>query len=286
MNSTPPIPASDSFAPFLLASWKSVVIVAFLGAVAGVATSFLLQKMYRSEAVVVPAPSRDARGALADSLGGLSGLASLAGINVLGETNARDADLEYLKSRELLRRFMKRHTILPTLYPSRWDATAHAWKGEAPTEDAAVARLQAHVVSILQDRQTGSVTVAVILRDPKLAAEWANLLITDANSDLRAGAQLEAQKSIDFLNGQLKTTTLVGVEQAIYRLIENQINSIMLMSVSSDYAFRIVDPAAPSDPSRYASPNRMLMGMLGGLLGGAIMIAMLYIRLIRNGQSP
>lgn len=282
MNSTPSIFAPGSFSAHLLASWKLILLVGFLGGVAGIAVSFLLPKTYRSEAVLVAAANRDARGALAESLGGLSGLASLAGINLMSGNSSRDADLEYLKSRELLRRFMKRHTVLPVIYPERWDARGKKWSGEEPSEDAAVARLQARVVSILQDRRTGSIKVAVTLRDPKLAAEWANLIVADANSDLRATAQDNARKSVEFLNAELTKTTLLGVEQAIYRLIEGQINSIMIANITTDYAFRVVDPAVPSDPHRYASPNRILLGMVGGMLSGILVLLFLFIRYSRR----
>lgn len=282
MNASPYLFAPGTFVAFLLASWKRIVLVGFLGGVAGIGASFLMHKMYRGEAVVVPAPNRDARGALGDTLGGLSGLASLAGVNLMGGNSSRDADLEYLKSRELLRKFIKRHSVLPVIYADRWDARAKKWTGEEPSEDAAVARLQERVVSILPDRRSGSIRVAVTLRDPKLASEWANALVDDANSDLRATAQENARKSIEFLNAELGKTPLVGVEQAIYRLIEGQINSIMVANITTDFAFRVVDPSVPSDPHRYVSPNRILMGMLGGILAGIGVLLFLYVRFNRR----
>ena len=277
---------SQSFPVYVFRRWLLVLIVGFLGGVAGVAASFLLRKTYRSELVAVPAARSDARGALGESLGGLSSLASLAGINLNGGNSGRDADLEYLKSRELLRRFITRHDAMPVLYAARWDAANKKWRGEPPTLDAAVAMLQNRVVSILLDRRTGAIKVSVTLNDPEIAAKWANLIVADANSDLRTVAQDNARRSIDFLNAELSKTSLLGVEQAIYRLIEGQINSIMLANVSADYAFRVVDPAVPSDPHRYASPNRMLIGMMGSMFAGTLLLILLFARFIRRQTPP
>ncbi len=277
---------TESFPVHVFRSWKLVLLVGVLGGIAGIAASFLVRKSYRSELVAVPAANRDARGALAESLGSLSSIASMAGFSLNSGNSNRDADLEYLRSRELLRKFISHHHVLPILYAGRWDAANKQWRGEAPSMDAAVARLQGGIVSILQDRRTGAIRVAVTMHDPNVAAKWANQIVADANADLRAIAQENARRSVEFLNAELSKTTLLGVEQAIYRLIEGQINGIMLANVSTDYAFRVVDPAVPSDIHRYASPNRFLMGIMGGILGGTILLLILFARFVRRQQSP
>ena len=89
------------------------------------------------------------------------------------------------------------------------------------------------------------------------------------------------RNSIDYLNSELETTTVVGVRQAIYSVIQSQIEQIMLATVRDDYAFKVLDPAIAPDPDDTAFPNRPIFGFVGLVLGLAfavVIAAFLYNR--------
>jgi uncharacterized protein involved in exopolysaccharide biosynthesis len=272
-----PATSNDPLSVEIFRRWKAVIAWGVAGLVAGVALSFLITKAYRAEVVVMPASDRDMRTSLADSLGALSNFASLAGVNLSG-AGAREEDMEYVKSNELLRRFVVRHNVKPVLFAKRYDAKTKSWIGDEPTLGAAVAKLKNGIVTILPDRRSGAIRVSVVMTDRMIAAQWANALIADANADLRESAQRNAEKSIEFLRNELQKTTIIGVEQAIHRLIETQINRIMVANVSADYAFKVVDPAVAADADRPVRPNRILMGLIGGFLAAGAYLAVILLK--------
>ena len=80
---------------------------------------------------------------------------------------------------------------------------------------------------------------------------------------------------------------MVGVQQAIYRLIEEQINTVMLANVREEYAFKVIDPAVVPDIDQYEWPKRALILVLGAGLGllFALMIALVRSAYLVNEKS-
>jgi uncharacterized protein involved in exopolysaccharide biosynthesis len=126
---------------------------------------------------------------------------------------------------------------------------------------------------VTEDRRTGIVTLTILWSDPEVAAQWATYLVERANEDLRQRAILEAEESIAYLNKELVKTSVVEIRQAIYKLLEIKINSIMLANVQKEYAFRVIDPAAAPDEKDIAWPLRPLFSVAGLVLGGLIGLA-------------
>jgi uncharacterized protein involved in exopolysaccharide biosynthesis len=148
------------------------------------------------------------------------------------------------------------------IFHERWDAPRNTWNTEdAPTRLDAWEVFDQSIRS-LESNDSGIYTLAIEWRDPEQAAVWANSLIERVNERIRAQAIREADESIGYLNAELEQTNIIGVEQAVYRLIENQVNRIMLANVRKEYAFRIVDPAIPPDRDKYVWPNYVVL--LGG----------------------
>ena len=79
-------------------------------------------------------------------------------------------------------------------------------------------------------------------------------------------AQTEA--SVKFLEDELAATNMVETRSAVSRLMEAQINQRMYANVTQEYAFRVVDPALVPDPKDVVWPNKPLLLILGGFLGG------------------
>jgi uncharacterized protein involved in exopolysaccharide biosynthesis len=79
---------------------------------------------------------------------------------------------------------------------------------------------------------------------------------------------------------------VVEVQQAIYRLVEDQFKAITAASVREQYAFRIVDPARVPEARRPKSPRRVLMAVLGGFALGAVCALALWIRHFRARIRP
>lgn len=52
----------------------------------------------------------------------------------------------------------------------------------------------------------------------------------------------ETEKSLEYLQDELRKTSMVEVQQSIYRVMETQVKSLMFAKVREQYAFKVVDP--------------------------------------------
>lgn len=270
-DKSPPIGRAASPIKALLARWRLIALAILVGGLISTATAFMVEPQYRVEIVVIPVAGKDSAGALGEMLGPLGNLASLANVGLGGDSGKQEA-LEYLQSRKFAEAFIQERALMPELFKKRWSQSEKQWIGPAPTTGDAVRFFKKRVLSIVQDKRTGVLRVGVTFSDRNVAAQWANSYIQDANRDLRLMAAAEAQRSTEYLKQELGKTNVVGVEQAIYRLIEAQISKTALASARPEYAFKIIDPAVVPDADKFVAPNRPLM-VFSGVLIGAIAAA-------------
>jgi uncharacterized protein involved in exopolysaccharide biosynthesis len=101
-------------------------------------------------------------------------------------------------------------------------------------------------------------------------------MVARVNDRMRSEATRSAKDSIEFLNQELAKTSVVGLQQAIYHLIEDQVNKAMLANVQHEYAFRVIDRAVA--PEQRSSPKRTIMVLIGGVLGGFLGLFIVFIR--------
>jgi len=270
-------PYADDDSIDLLALWrvliqyKSVLLGVFLiGMLLATGYAFLSTPVYRAELVM--APVSDEEGSKLSSLAGqFGGLASLAGVNLGGSGNDVDRVLATLQSRAFLVLFLKQVSQQDDLAAEFTQGIT----GEAPSMLDIYKVFSEDVLDIRKDNKTGLVTLGVEWRDPVLAARWANALVARLNEHQRQTAIQEAQQSIDYLNQQLNNTSVVDMQQAIYRLIESQTKVIMLANVKKEYVMQVIDPAlAPEKPVR---PQRSLILVLGAVLSAMLGIFIVFL---------
>ena len=86
---------------------------------------------------------------------------------------------------------------------------------------------------------------------------------------------VEAEKSIAYLQEKIRETALTEMRQVFYQLIEQQTRTIMLARSKPEYALATIDP--PLKPVRKSAPQRALMVIMAGILGGIVMSAYVLI---------
>jgi uncharacterized protein involved in exopolysaccharide biosynthesis len=276
--------AGDDLAAFtgeLLAAWRLLLATAFAGGLIAAVAALLLPPKFRAEALLAPSATQTSPmqgGALRQ----LSGLAALADIDLGAGGGRKEEALATLNSLGFAREFIRANNLLPLLYAERWDAAAGRWRSDAkpPTLGEAAKRFRGDVLSVSDDRRTGFVTVTVDWYAPQLAAQWANGLVAMVNDKLRAEAIDSSQRSLEYLDRELAKTNVVEIRQAIYRLIEQQVNNAMLANVQREYAYRFLD-AAVAPESRF-TPKRTLMSAVGGACGLFFGVMAVYLRRLRR----
>ncbi len=256
----------------VLNQYKNILLGVFLcGMLLAVGFAFLSTPIYRAELVMAPSVEEKS-GGLSSLAGQFGGLASLAGVN-LGGNNDVDRVLATLKSRVFLVPFLQQEKIV-SLFAQRMS-------GKIPSVLDVYEVFSEDVLSIYKDNKTGLMTLGVDWRDPVLAAHWANTLIARLNEHQRQAAIKEAQQSIDYLNQQLLKTSVVDMQQAIYRLIESQARVIMLANVKKEYVMQVIDPALA--PEKRVRPQRGLILVLGAML--SVMVGVFIVFLLHGLKS-
>lgn len=237
----------------------------------GILLAFVITPVYRAEVTMIPVQSSQPS---AGSLSIASQLQNLSGIIGLGSSSDETEEaLATLQARNLTTDFIEKYDLLPQLFKSAWDPVANDWavpEPDRPTLWDAYKKFDQTIRKVSQDTSTGIVTLTVDWYDPQVAATWANNLVAEVNSRMRARAVDEARRNLEYLRQQLDTSSLVELRQGLASLIEAQINKIMLANSRDDYSFRVIDPAIPPDQDAFVKPNRLLL-IVGGLFGGLLL---------------
>lgn len=182
-----------------------------------------------------------------------------------------------LRSERFAEQFIEQHELLPILFAEFWDHSAQRWitdgRVEAPDLRDAVSFFTSDVLAIDSDPRSGLTNLSVSWTDPVLAREWADALVQDLNDSLRAQALADAERNVEHLKAQIKQPGAATVQQALARLLEVELQRVMLAKVQPDVAFAVIDPArTPKDP---IGPQRIkftLIALGGGALLGAMVV--------------
>jgi uncharacterized protein involved in exopolysaccharide biosynthesis len=207
-------------------------------------------------------------GGLGSTLSQFSGIASLAGLS-LDSDSRKSESLAVLQSEALTENYIRQNNLLPVLYSRKWDAQRGNWytknPKDVPTLWKANQDFKKKVRSITTDTKTGLVTMTIVWRDPQIAAQWANGLVKMANAFEQNKAIVEAERNVAFLNNELTKTEVVGIKQALYANLQNEISKEMLARGNEEYAFKILDPAFA--PEKRSSPVPVMWILFGFFVG-------------------
>ncbi|EKY4202502.1 Wzz/FepE/Etk N-terminal domain-containing protein [Vibrio alginolyticus] len=287
------------------ALWKgkwTIIATTFVFAVGAVLYALSLPNIYKADALLAPAESSNG-GGLSTMAGQLGGLAALAGVNLgAGESSQTDLAVQVMKSRQFVEAFINKHDLLvPLMATKDWDLEnnklildeelynpdtgkwlrdAKGLRGATPTAQEAFEVFSKEVLSINQDKESGLYTVSVKYYSPYLAQQWVNWLIEDINKVMRERTIAETSQNLAYLNTQLQKTAVAEMQNTFYKLIEEQTKSLMLAEVQEEFVFKTIDPAVV--PELKNSPNRVILIILGGLLGGCFGTMVLISRFAIN----
>ena len=263
---------------FFSRNYVAIFVVPIVAGVVVYLGTALMTPIYRAETQLVPAEESGA-GSLSAMLSNFGGLGRLAGIGSAGPTR-KDEALAMLRSRAFVAAFIESAQGLAVLYPDEWDNQTGTWQPGAaePTEQDQYLRFVEQVLRVSENEQTGIITVGITLDDRMVAAQWANDIVRQLNQTFRESVAAEAQRSIEYLYGELEAASSVELRQVIHRLIETQIQTVMLSNVRKDFVFRVIDPAVAPDADHLVAPRRVLMAALAIVLAGFLGLAFALTR--------
>jgi hypothetical protein len=93
-----------------------------------------------------------------------------------------------------------------------------------------------------------------------------------------------SEARIVYLEGKLEDTSITGMPQVFFQLIESETRTVMLANAQPEYVFKTVDPAVA--PQKKSEPKRALIVVLAVMLGGMLGVFFVFVRaFMRNDKA-
>jgi len=229
------------------------------------------------------AASQNAFASESGSGGGVSGLASLAGLNLSSgaQVSPFQEFLLTLKSYELARRLSNQPNFLQKIFADRWDAKARRWKSTSSYSEAIdhifgfytnkqvgpgdVQGLLSKGLDIKEDKDSSAVTVRYKSADPQLSYFILKEATDEADQIVREASLERATEQARFIADRLPLITNLEHRQALVTLLSEYERKAFLSRSKLSYSIRVIDPATvPVNPS---SPRPFLLIIAGAFLG-------------------
>jgi uncharacterized protein involved in exopolysaccharide biosynthesis len=242
--------------------------------------ALMATQIYRAEALVQPRQESGVGGGLGLLAAQYSGLADLAGISLASGGGDAEVAIATLKSRALVEPFIQEAGVLQKLYAGQWDAEARRWTEDDPDDIPSVWEgyndFTKDILTVLENKKTGLVTIAIEWGDPVEAQQWVTELIARTNRSLKDKAIQEGERNLAYLESQTRAIGQVELKQAVYGLVEAELKKVMLAKGGDEFAFKTIDPAVV--PKKKIWPKRALICVFGFLLGVTSGIVMVLTR--------
>jgi uncharacterized protein involved in exopolysaccharide biosynthesis len=269
-----------------LRSWRMLLLGLVCGTIVGIVYFLAAPRLYESQALLNV--ENEAADRLSGMLSGQFGaLASLAGIELGQGTGRRAEYLAILRSEGFATRFLRRQGLVEPLLERKRRGVPGALKHllfdrgatEASRTRDAVRYFHRRVLVVGEDKKTGLVTVAIRWHEPAEAARWANAFVQQFNDEVRSRDGRTAKSRLDFLHKESERNRTREIQQSIAKLMERELNTIMVTNVQTDYALRVLEPAIASPRNQPDRPRFSVSASLGAFAGLVIgLFLSLYLR--------
>lgn len=255
----------------------------------------LAERKYTVRYVFAPVASENS----GPSIGGLGGLASLAGVSL--PTGSSSDFLTYkflLKSEEVAARMLKDRDLLVSVFSSDWDTERELFRQPAsgplksvvrglknlltgnepsayiPPNAARLSAWMDEAFNSSEDRDTGFLTLSAETAKPTLMVDVITRATQQTDQLLKERYIATAEQTMSFYQQQLSRARAREHREALAKLIAQEDQKLMLASKGSYFvAEPITEPYVSLDPtSPKASLVLALSVVLGGFLGAAIVL--------------
>ncbi len=282
----------------LLMAGKLVIIaVTTFVSIIAVIYSLFTPNIYESRALLVPVDSSDS---ISRAFGGYSSLAGLAGINLPSNSNENNTSqaLEKIKSLSFFEdNILKNINLQNLMAVKKWnstsnvltydqsifDAKSNTWvrnfsypQQQIPSAQESYETFKKKHLSLNEDKNSGFITLSIKHQSPYIAKQWTELIINEINNFYRLKDKLESEKSVSYLNQQISLTSFSEIKQALAQLLQEETKKLALIEGSEFYVFDYID--TPEIMEEKSSPNRVLICILGALLGSMLGIVSVLIK--------
>lgn len=273
----------------IIALWRSkllIGVVVFISICTAIIYVKTIPDLYKSETLLMPSTT----GSISSSNSLLSQVSGLTGFGGLGAGSGADevsVALAVLTSKTFIMNFIEQEGIGNILAAATgWNQEESTWIVESKLvqdyNDGKISLLKlaekfiGSNLNINEDRKTRIIKVSITTFSPLASKSWLEKLVSELNNEMKSRAISDAQKSIQFLEQQIAKTQVSDMKQIFYKLIEDQVKSVMLANVREEYILKTID--APIVPEEKSGPARIKIAFLicafGFFVGCLIVISL------------
>jgi hypothetical protein len=286
----------ELFYVLLEGKWIIVSLTAFVSII-GVIYSLSLPNIYQSNTILVPVNSSSG---ISRALGSYSSLAGIAGISLPSggdEGNSAKA-IQKISSLSFFENNILPNIHLPDLMAVKswnsktntlafdkniYDTKSNTWirgfsypQQQIPSAQESFEVFKTAHLSLIEDKKTGFITLAIKHQSPFIAKQWVELVINEVNAFYRQKDKSESEKAVSYLNQQISMTGLSEIKQVLAQLLQEETKKLTLIEANQFYVFDYIDPPAVMEEK--SEPKRALISILSALLGGMLSILLVLIR--------
>ena len=258
-------------------------LLAYLAGIAfllSIPALWLWPRSYTATATIAPTSGLSSN---ESALGGaMSALSALGGKSLLGGNSVSPFEMyvDILSSKQLARQLVEKDHFLQIIFSAQWDPHANNWRTlnsfqhrvkvsvlgllgftvkEHPDVDDLAGFLASHLAVASKESETSPLSAITTLKftykDPKLAMQMLNTILSEADSLLRVSRRTDVRARIAYLGGVLPTVTLAEQRQALISLLSSQEEEYTVIEADKRYAFTMLDqPYASSVPTSPVPP--------------------------------
>jgi uncharacterized protein involved in exopolysaccharide biosynthesis len=272
--------------------WESKVSILSITAVFALLSiiyALSITPEYRSQATLVRAENSNV--SMPSSISALGGIASSFGID-LGSSAVDDSQIafEIAESWGFIEEFININDLSPVLFAAEsWDSETgqliyneniyntkkKKWVSSEPSSFKKF-ELFSEKLNMTYDPLSSLYRISIDSYSPKLAKDWTDLFVVSINNHMRTRKLNQVNLYIDFLEQQIAKTSITGMKEVFYKIIEEQVKTKMLAQANPEYVFTIA--SKPMIPELRFKPRRSLMVILGTLLGSLVSVLFFIIR--------
>ncbi|MDA9762896.1 Wzz/FepE/Etk N-terminal domain-containing protein [Gammaproteobacteria bacterium] len=246
--------------------------------------ALMLPNIYQSQAMMMATEENEGMGGVLQQY---SGMASLAGISLPSESSSKTHEaiariesfeffsnsfLPHIKLEDLMavKKWNQANNTL-TYDASVFDSESLQWVRKAnPPRSIIPSSQEAYeefnkIMGISLDKKTSFVTLSVDHQSPFIAQQWVAIVMEQIDQLMRDKDKQTATQSIEYLNSIAPNINYEEVKQTLSSLQQEQIKRLMMVEANNNYVFKVLD--SPIVPEERSKPNRLLIVMLGSMLG-------------------
>ena len=260
-----------------------ILCITIFFATISVTYSLLLPNIYTSSALLANTSKEES---LSGNLANYSSLAGMAGINLSSGSSDKSIEaIERIKSYDFfIEQFLPNIEFQNLVAADSWSQEINEinynqkifnknngkWVEDNKPSYQEAYEVYSEILDISKSKATSFTRIKVEHISPVVAKKWTNLIVKKINSHMRMLDKGISESSINYLTKEYNKSNLSEIKQAMSKLMQNEIQTLMLIEVTDDYIFNII--SSPIAPEKKSKPSRAIICVLGTFLGLIISI--------------